>query len=96
MRRAAYERLKLRLVKLREHRARLLAALALEGDGPNSTVGVLRERLLGHANSRIRRIEGALRPGRPAPWSHPTGRTNRAAESRPTPVRAVDSRSPRG
>jgi hypothetical protein len=53
--------LRLRLAKLREHRTRLLATLALEGDGPNSAVGVLRERLLAHANSRIHRIERALR-----------------------------------
>jgi hypothetical protein len=49
MKRGTYEferiaELNLRLAKLRKHRARLLAALGREGEGPNVT------RLLAHAN----------------------------------------------
>jgi hypothetical protein len=50
-----------RLAKLQEHRARLLATFALQGQGAYSVKGSLPRRLLAHASIRIQRIERALR-----------------------------------
>jgi hypothetical protein len=52
----------LRLAKLQEHRARLLATFALQGQGSHSVKGTPPRRLLAHASFRIQRIERALRP----------------------------------
>jgi hypothetical protein len=55
--------LTLRLLKFREHRARLLAASRTQTDPPDADA-ILRRRLIARAEGQIARIEGALRPKR--------------------------------
>lgn len=63
--------LTIRLLKFREHRARLLAASRTQIDPPDADE-ILRRRLIGRAEGQIARIEEALRPKR-------AGLRNRAA-----------------
>ena len=55
--------LTVRLLKFREHRARLLAASRAQTDPPNADE-IVRRRLIARAEGQIARIEGALRPNR--------------------------------
>jgi hypothetical protein len=52
-----------RLLKFREHRARLLAASRTQTDPPDADE-ILRRRLIARAEGQIARIEGSLRPKR--------------------------------
>jgi hypothetical protein len=50
-----------RLLKFREHRARLLAASRTQTDPPDADE-IMRRQLIARAEGQIARIEGALRP----------------------------------
>jgi hypothetical protein len=52
-----------RLLKFREHRARLLAASRTQTDPPDGDE-IMRRRLIARAEGQIARIEAALRPKR--------------------------------
>lgn len=63
MARSREAELTVRLLKFREHRARLLAASRTQTDPPDADE-IVRRRLIARAEGQIARIEGALRPKR--------------------------------